>query len=142
VTSPHEPAFPYRPHILALLLVGALAVALVDPASSRGDKASDVLAIALVAVLGYATSRIFVWAVARPLAARWPRLVLACGLIWFYGAIPLSLIGLFVGSIALHATAPNLTTIAFVVTAAASTAAGVFAAVRAARPLNDRWRGL
>jgi len=133
VTSPHDPAFPYRPHILALVLVGALAVALIDPASGRGDKASDALAIALGAVLGYGAMRIFVWAVARPLAARWPRLALAGGLIWCYGAIPLSLICLFVGSMGLHAATPNATTVAFVVVAAASMAAGACAAVCAAR---------
>ena len=141
MTSPHDPAFPYRPHILALVLVGALAVALIDPASGRRDKASDALAIALVAALGYAAMRIFVWSVARPLAARWPRLALAWGLTWFYGAIPLSLICLFVGSMGLHAVTPNATTVAFVVVAAASVATGAFAAVRAGRSTNHRRSG-
>ena len=138
MTSPHDLAFPYRPHILVLVLVSALGVALANPVSGRGDRASDALAIALVAALGYGTMRIFVWAAARPLVARWPRLVLAWGLIWFYGAIPLALIGLFVGSIELHAPRPNAATVAFVVAAAASTAAGAFAAVRAARSSNNR----
>lgn len=85
--------------------------------------------------------RIFVWAVVRPLAARWPRLVRAWGLIWFYGAIPLTLIGLFLGTLQLHAVTPNSTTIAFVVVAAASMAAGAFAAVRGtAGSSNNRWR--
>jgi hypothetical protein len=141
VSSLHDLAFPYRPHILALVLAGALVVVLVDPASERGDKASDALAIALVTALGYATTRILVWVLARPIAARWPRLVRAWGLIWFYGVIPLSLIGLFAGSIELHATTPGVTTIAFVVAAAASTAAGAFAAVRAGRSSNNRCRG-
>jgi drug/metabolite transporter (DMT)-like permease len=138
VTSPHDLAFPYRPHILALVLVGALGAALANPFSGGGDRASDTLAIALVAALGYGTMRIFVRAAVRPLAARWPRLVLAWGLIWFYAVVPLSLIVLFVGSIEHHAPRPNAATIAFVVVAATSTAAGAFAAVRAARSSNIR----
>ena len=142
MTSPHDLAFPYRPHLLAVILAGALVVALVDPTSHRGDAAADALSIALVAAAGYGTMRILVWAAARPLAAWWPRLVRAWGLIWFYGAIPLSLIGLFVGTLQLHAVTPNATTIAFVVVAAASVAAGAFPAVRAAAgSSNNRWRG-
>jgi hypothetical protein len=132
VNSPHDPRFRYRPLFLAVILAGALVVALVDPASHGGDRTSDALSIALVAVAGYLTMRIFVWAAARPLAARWPRLVRAWGLIWFYGAIPLSLIGLFIGTLQFHAVMPNATTVAFVVVAAASMAAGAFPAVRAA----------
>jgi len=112
-------------------LVGALVAALVDPASDRSNRASDAISIALVAALGYGTMRLFVWAAARPLADRWPRLVQAWGISWFYGVIPLSLMGLFVGTITLHAVRPNATTIAFVVAAAASMAAGAFAAIRA-----------
>jgi hypothetical protein len=117
---------------LAIIFAGALVVTLVDPASHRGDRASDALSIALVAAAGYGIMRIFVWAAARPLAARWPRAVGAWGLSWFYGAIPLSLIGLFLGTLQLTAVTPNATTIAFVVVGAASMAAGAFPAVRAA----------
>jgi hypothetical protein len=142
VNSPHDLAFPYRPHLLAAILAGALVVALVDPASYRGDRASDAFSIVLVAAAGYGAMRIFVWAAARPLAARWPRLVRAWGLTCFYGAIPLSLVGLFVGTLQLHAVTPNATTIAFVVVAAASMAGGAFPAVRAAAgSSNNRWRG-
>ena len=82
------------------------------------------------------------WAAVRPLASRWPHLARAWGLIWFYGAIPLTLIGLFLGTLQLHAVRPNATTIAFVLVAAASMAAGAFPAVRAtAGSSNNRWRG-
>ena len=128
--------------MLAVIVAGALIVALVDPASRGGDRGSDALSIALVAAAGYLTMRVFVWVAARPLATRLPRLVRVWGLIWFYGAIPLSLVGLFIGTLRLHAVTPNATTVAFVVVAAASMAAGAFPAVRAAAgSSNNRWRG-
>jgi hypothetical protein len=141
VIYPHDPAFPYRPHILALVLLVALGATLANPVSGRGEKALDALAIALAAAVAYGTVRLFVWAAVRPLVARRPRLVLAWALIWFYTIVPLSLIVLLVGSVQHHAPRPNAATIAFVVAAAASMAAGAFAAVRAARSSNNRWRG-
>jgi hypothetical protein len=123
-------------------VAGALVAALVDPASRGSDRASDAVSIALVGTAGYLTMRILVWVAARPLAARLPRLVRAWGLTWFYGAIPLALVGLFIGTLRLDAVTPNATTVAFVVVAVASMAAGAFPAVRAAAWSSDnRWRG-
>ena len=141
VIPPHDPAFTYRPHILALVLLGALGATLASSGSGRGERALDAVAVVLVAAVAYGTMRFFVWAAVRPLVVRWPRLVLAWGLIWFYAVVPLSLIVLFVGSVKHHAPRPNPATIAFVVAAAAFTAAGAFAAVRAARSSDSRLRG-
>jgi hypothetical protein len=132
MNSPHALAFPYRRHLLVLLLIGALLVGLLDPRSDPRDRTSDALGLVLLTALGYGAMRLFVWAAVRPLASRWPRLALAWGLIWFYGAIPLSLIALYVGTRQAHAVMPNATTVASVVAIAASVSAGAFAAIRAA----------
>ena len=129
---PHDLEFPYRPHLLTAFLAGAFLTALVDPASHSSERLPDVLFIAVVAVACYGTMRLFVWAALRPLAATSPRLVRYWGLGWFYGAIPLLLLGLFVGTARLAGGTPNATTIASVVVAAASMAAGAFPAVRVA----------
>jgi hypothetical protein len=142
VASPHDIAFRYRPHILALVLAGAVGAVVIDPGSDRADKLSDALSIALVSALGYGTMRTFVWLVVRPLTDRLPRLVRGWGLVWFYGAIPLSLLGLYLGSSTLHAPTPSAGTVAFVVAASASMAAGTFAAIRAtAGRLTPGWSG-
>src|SRR6267142_1204381 len=138
----HDPQFRYRPHILALILAGCLVATLVDPTSLRGEIGSDALAICLVSALAYATMRLFVWVAARPLAANWPRLLRNWAFAWFYGATPLSLLGLYVGSVQLHAPTPNTSTIAFVIAVAASMAAGAFPAVRASGGrLTNAWSG-
>ena len=131
MTSPHEIAFRYRPHILALIVAGAVAAALVDPDSDRADRLRDALVIGLAAVLGFGTMRAFIWFAVRLLEGRLSGLVRAWGLIWFYGAIPLLVLGLYVGSSRLDAPVPSQATVAFVVAAAASMAAGAFAAIRA-----------
>jgi hypothetical protein len=136
--SLHDPEFRYRPHILALIFVGALLVTLVDPTSHRGDIASDALAICLFSALAYATMRLFVWIFARPIAAHWPRLLRNWGLAWFYGAIPLSLLGLYAGTRELHAPTPSLSTIAFVIAGAASMAAAAFPTVGPFKGSNQR----
>ena len=59
VTSPHDLAFPYRPHLLAIIFAGALVVSLFDPTSYRGDRVSDAVSMALVAAVGYGSMRIF-----------------------------------------------------------------------------------
>jgi hypothetical protein len=133
MSSLHGPEFRYRPHLLAFILVCALLFAVFDPISRQGDRASDVLTICLGSVLAYATMRLFVWICVRPIAAHWPRLLRKWGLAWFYGAIPLSVLGLYVGSSLLHAPTPSMSTIAFVFAAAASMAAGAFPTVDASR---------
>ena len=114
MSSPHALAFPYRRHLLVLLLIGALLVGLLDPRSDPRDRTSDALGLVLLTALGYGAMRLFVWAAVRPVASRWPRLALAWGLIWFYGAIPLSLTALYVGTRQAHAVMPNATTVATV----------------------------
>jgi hypothetical protein len=142
MSSLHGPEFRYRPHILALILACALLVTLFDPISRRGERASDALAICLGSALAYATMRLFVWIFVRPIAAHRPSLLRNWGLAWFYGAIPLSVLGLYVGSIQLHAPTPNMSTIAFVIAAAASMAAGAFPAIGASRSrLTNAWSG-
>ena len=116
--------------MFALILAGALGVALLDPSSVRSAKLSDVAAIALASLLAYGTMRIFVWLAVRPFGERLPKVVRAWGLIWFYGAIPLTLVGLYVGSIKLHAPTPSAATVAFVVAVATSIGAGAFTAVK------------
>ena len=140
--SPHDDAFRYRPHLLALVVGAAIAAALLAPGSDRTDKMTDALAIIAASALGYGIMRAFVWVAVRSLANAWPRLVRYWGLIWFYGAIPLSLLGLYLGSKQLGASAPNTPTVAFVVVGAASMAAGAFAAIRtdAGRPTGG-WSG-
>jgi len=129
MNSPHALAFPYRRHLLVLLLIGALLVGLLDPRSDPRGRTSDALGLVLLTALGYGAMRLFVWAAVQSLASRWPRLALAWGLIWFYGAISLSLIALYVGARQAHAVMPNATTVASVVGIAASVAAGAFAAI-------------
>lgn len=142
MTAPHDIAFPYRPYILVLILAGAAGVALIDPGSDRADRLPDTLSIGIVAALGYGTTRAFAWLAVRSLGNSWPRLVRASGLIWFYGAIPSLLLTLYVGSIVLDARTPTPATVAFVVAAAASMAAGAFAAVQAtAGRLTSDWSG-
>lgn len=127
----HRPEFRYRPVILAAVVTGALAVAFMDADSGRTDAFSDALSICVAVVFGYAGTRALVWLATRFLKAKWPRLVPLCGLICFYGAVPLLLLGLYVGSWATAAPAPSPATVAFVVAAAVSVAAGALAAVRA-----------
>jgi len=131
VIAPHDSAFRYRRWLLGALLATALAVALVGPGAARADKLPDALSVCLVSVLCYALMRAFVWVAARPLTRRWPRLVRNWGLFWFYGAIPLFLSALYLGSWVSRAPAPSAATVAFVVAAAASVAAGSFAAIGA-----------
>ena len=138
----HDPEFRHRRHILAAIVVSALLVTLVDPTSHRGDKGADAIAICLISALGYASMRLFVWLVARPLAANWPRLLRVWGLAWFYGAIPLSVLGLYIGTLQTHAPAPNISSIAFVIAAAASFGAGAFPAIGASNSrLTNAWSG-
>jgi hypothetical protein len=142
MSSIHDPAFRYRRHILAAILVSALLITLVDPTSGRGDKVSDAIAICLISALGYASMRLFVWLFARLFTAKWPRLLRVWGLAWFYGAIPLSVLGLYVGIKQSHAPAPNISSIAFVIAAAASFGAGAFPAVSAPSDrLTNAWTG-
>jgi hypothetical protein len=129
--APHSSAFGYRRQMLGVLLATAVAVALAGPGAARADKLPDALSICAVWVLCYGMMRAFVWLAARPLMRRWPRMVHNWGLFWFYGAIPLFLSALYLGSWASGAPTPSPTTVAFVVAAATSVAAGAFAAIRA-----------
>lgn len=142
MSSVHDQGFPYRPHILAAIVTGALLVTLVDPESHRGDKVTDTLAICLVAVFGYASMRLFVWLFVRPFASTWPRLLRVWGLSWFYGAIPLALFGLCAGTVQSHGPMPTISTFAFVIVAGASMSAGAFQAIGAPKGrLTNAWSG-
>jgi len=129
---PHQQTFPYRPHLLAVILAAGIAAAACDPAAPRADRFTDVVAILYAAVLGYILARLLVRLV-RPLIARWPRQALRWGLIWFYGVVPLALAALLAGTARMRQSQPNAATIAFVCVAAAATAAGAHAGIRAAQ---------
>jgi hypothetical protein len=127
---PHDPAFAYRIHLLALALGGALLAAAIDPASAPAERLPDALAIVLVAAAGYAAMRVCMLGL-RPLLRRWPGLVRGSGLAIFYGAIPAALLGLLAGTKRLGVPGPTVATLAFVVAGAAAVAAGAYAAVAA-----------
>ena len=129
---PHNFAFPYRFGPFVLIIVSALGVALFEPSSAHSDGLTDAAPIGLASALGYGVMRLFVWLVARPLRELLPRLVRAWGLGWFYGAIPLAVVVLYVGSNRLHAPTPSAATVAFVVAAAVSMSAGAFTAIKPA----------
>lgn len=130
MNSPHRPEFRYRVQIVTFILVGAIFIAFIDPTSYGRAKFSDAIFICVASVFSYAAMRLFVWFLTSTLGAAWPRLLRAWGLAWFYGAIPLSLFGLYVGVLRSHSPMPNGSTVAFVVAWAASISAGALPAVR------------
>ena len=130
VHAPHDIAFRHRRTLLGLGLAGAVVCATLDPASAPADRPADVLSVVLVAGLGYVAMRVLSWLLVRLLSGRAPRLLRGWGLFWFYGALPLLLLALYAGSAWLDAPRPGIATLGFVVAAAASIAAGAFAAVR------------
>lgn len=136
MTSPHDARFPYRRHILAVVLVGAVVAALLDPSSRRGDRIPDALFVCVASLGAYAVMRLLMVLI-RTLPAVSPRLLHNWGPAWFYGAVPVSLVGLYVGSYKLHAPTPNLATVALVVAVAAAMAAAAFGVVAKDRP-NQR----
>jgi hypothetical protein len=131
VPYPHSIPFHYRRHIVAILLMGALTAALIEPGSGRTDILSDILVISAASLLGYATMRAFTWLAVRPLVNSWPRVARAWALCWFYGAVPLALLVLYFGSWKLHAPSPSPATIGLVLAAAVSMASGAFPVIHA-----------
>jgi hypothetical protein len=127
---PHELAFRFRPHLHALLLaVGAGAgIALFAPFPP--DVGAMVAFIPVIIIASYSVMRVFVSVAVKPLAATFPRIARGWGLAWFYGAVPLSLLGVFSGLRALHVASPGLGTAGLVVVVAASMSAGAFESVR------------
>jgi hypothetical protein len=73
---------------------------------------------------------IFVTVAVKPLAGSYPRIARSWGLVWFYGATPLSLIGLFVGAHSLKLPAPGLGLAGLLIVVAAAMSAGAFESVR------------
>ena len=139
---PHSTSFQYRRPLLGIVLAVAVAVALFGSDSTRSDAFSDAASICIASALGYAATRTLLWGAGRILGTRRPNLMRICGLTCFYGALPLFLFGLYVGSWATHSPAPNSTTVAFVVALASSVSAGAFAATRGtAGRLTNAWSG-
>jgi hypothetical protein len=131
VPSPHSNPFHYRRHIAAIVLMGAIAAPFIEPGSGRADTWSDLLVISLASLVGCATMRVFTSLAVRLILDRWPRAVRAWGLGWFYGAPPLALFALYLGSWKLNAPTPSPATLGLVVATAVSIAAGAFQAVHA-----------
>jgi hypothetical protein len=128
---PHELAFRFRPHLLALLLAVGAGIALFAPFPRGPDVGAMVAFIPVIIIASYSVMRVFVSVAVKPLAATFPRIARGWGLAWFYGAVPLSLLGvLFFGLRALHVASPGLGTAGLVVVVAASMSAGAFESVR------------
>ena len=141
MTLPHEISFHYRPALLALVLIVAIGVAVSDR-SGGADRAWSA-AFILVSCLGaYGMMRAFVSLAVRPIAAARPRLVRVWSLVWFYGVIPVSVVGAYFGAYKLHAHTPGVEEVAGCVAFAAAMAAGSFPAIRAsADRLTSGWSG-
>jgi hypothetical protein len=60
----------------------------------------------------------------------YPRIARTWGLAWFYGAIPLSVIGLFVGMHSLNLSTPKVGLVGLLIVVAAAMSAGAFESVR------------
>jgi hypothetical protein len=127
---PHELAFRFRPHLLALFLLVGAGIALFAPFPHGPDIGATVAFIPVMIVASYSVMRVFVAVAVRPLAIIFPRIVRAWGLAWFYGAVPLSLLGLFFGLRVLHVASSGLGMVGLLVVVAASMSAGAFESIR------------
>ena len=131
--APRGPRFGYWQRGLAVLLAAAVVAALLDPGSQRAERVPDALFVCVASLGAYAIMRIVVFLVTQVAAAS-TRLVRQWAIAWLYGAIPLALAGLYVGSYSLNAPTPNLATVALVVAVPAAMAIAACGAAVNNRP--------
>jgi len=130
MSLPHELGFRFRPQLLVLTLIAGGAVALFAPSGLSAGLigGSDFIAVTIAA--SYLAMRVFVAGAVKPLAVSHPRIARGWGLAWFYGALPLSLLGFFVGLRVLDAPSPGVGAWGLIVVVASSMAAGAFESIR------------
>jgi hypothetical protein len=127
---PHELGFQYRPHLLVLLLIAGAGVGLFAPSGFGVGPIGSVAVITVAIAASYLVMRIFVALAVKPLIVTHPRIARGWGLAWFYGALPLSSLGFFLGLRVLNAPSPGVGAWGLMVVVAASMAAGAFESIR------------
>ena len=130
MSLPHELGFRFRPHLLVLLLIAGSGVALFAPSGLSVGRIGSVAFIAVAIAASYLVMRVFVALAVKPLMVTHPRIARGWGLAWFYGALPLSLLGFFFGLRVLNAPSPGVGAWALIVVVATSMAAGAFETIR------------
>jgi hypothetical protein len=130
MSLPHELGFRFRPHLLVLMLVVGAGVALFAPSGLSAGPIGRVVFIAVAIAGSYLVMRVFVTLAVKPLVITLPRIARGWGLAWFYGALPLSLLGFFVGIRVLGAPSPGVGAWGLIVVVASSMAAGAFESIR------------
>jgi hypothetical protein len=104
---PHDLGFRYRTHLFALALLACLVVNFAIQTDGANSGLVDIALVIASALVGYLAMRLFVSA-NTGVMLKFPRLARAWALSWFYGAIPLSVIALYVGSKRTGAPPPDL----------------------------------
>jgi hypothetical protein len=130
MSLPHEMGFRFRPHLLALMLVAGAGVALFAPSGLSAGPIGRAAFIAVAMTSSYLVMRAFVALAVKPLVTTLPRIARGWGLAWFYGALPLSFLGFFVGIRVLSAPSPGVGAWGLIVVVASSMAAGAFESIR------------
>jgi hypothetical protein len=130
MSLPHELGFRFRPHLLVLMLVAGAGVALLAPSGLSAGPIGRAAFIAVAIVASYLVMRVFVAVAVKPLVTTLPRIARGWGLAWFYGALPLSLLGFFVGVRVLGAPSPGVDAWGLIVVVASSMAAAAFESIR------------
>jgi hypothetical protein len=127
---PHELAFRYRPQLFMVVLLVGAAISLFALARPEIDSLAMLVFLAVVTAVSYFAMRLFVAIAVKPLAASHPRIVRGWGLIWFYGALPLSLTALFIGAHELNVLSAGWGLIGLLVVVATSMSAAAFESIR------------
>jgi len=130
MSLPHELGFRFRPHLLVLLLIAGAGVALFAPSGLGAGPIGSVAFIAVTIAASYLVMRVFVALAVKPLIVSHPRIARGWGLAWFYGALPLLLLGFFLGLRVLNAASPGVGAWGLIVVVATSMAAGAFESIR------------
>jgi|ERR1700733_1363282 len=130
MSLPHELGFRFRPHLLVLLLIAGAGITFFAPSGPSGGPIGSVAFIAVAIATSYLVMRVFVALAVKPLMITHPRIARGWGLAWFYGALPLSLLGFFLGVRVLNAPSPAAGAWGLIAVVATSMAAGAFESIR------------
>lgn len=129
MTFPHDSSFRFR-RLLFLLSLGSTVAIFVVTANGPGTRRLVETAFLCVVVLAaYCVMRLFVAWVCKPLTPAFPKLVRTWGIAWFYGSVPATLLGLYVGSHMLGATPPTSAIVCLALAAALASSAGAMEAI-------------
>lgn len=94
---PHEPSFRYRKHLFVLALLACFVVNLVMTKDGVDLGFANLAFVAVPALAGYLVMRLFVF-VGCGVMRSFPGIGRVWALSWFYGAIPLSVVALYIGT--------------------------------------------